>query len=135
MQESRISYCRNCGGNCLFDVADARIERVKTDRRNPVSRRVRLHQGSVVRRPSNGIEPRLLTCLKRNGKGVFEPIHKHQAMSEIEERLDKILKEYGPRSLAMFLDPRISFRRSRLISRRNRSLPPAWVCLPAVAPR
>jgi anaerobic selenocysteine-containing dehydrogenase len=50
----------------------------------------------------NGVEPRQLTCLKKNADGGFQPIDKLQATTEIADRLSEILEKHGPRSLAIF---------------------------------
>jgi thiosulfate reductase / polysulfide reductase chain A len=51
---------------------------------------------------------RLTQPLKRVGEKKFEPITWEQAYKEIAEKLNKIIKEHGPQSVALTEDPRAS---------------------------
>lgn len=51
---------------------------------------------------------RLTQPLKRIGEGKFEPISWEQAYKEIAEKLNKIIKEYGPHAVSLTEDPRAS---------------------------
>lgn len=51
---------------------------------------------------------RLTQPLKRIGEGKFEPISWEQAYKQIAEKLNKIIKEYGPQAVSLTEDPRAS---------------------------
>jgi thiosulfate reductase / polysulfide reductase chain A len=53
-------------------------------------------------------QDRLTQPLKRVGEKKFEPITWEQAYKEIAEKLNKIIKEHGPQSVALTEDPRAS---------------------------
>lgn len=53
-------------------------------------------------------EDRLTKPMKRVGKNEFEPITWKQAYKEISEKLSVIVKEHGPKSIALVEDPRAS---------------------------
>ncbi|MBW1680814.1 MAG: molybdopterin-dependent oxidoreductase [Deltaproteobacteria bacterium] len=100
MTDWKKTSCAMCAQNCGLEVRvrDNRIVKVRPDRDNPRS------EGYVCRKGLNIAyhqhhEDRLSHPLKRVGDR-FEPISWDQAVEEIAERLQAIVKEHGPRSFA-----------------------------------
>ncbi len=103
MIETKKSFCRFCHAFCgvEVDVEDNRVLAVRGDPDNAVS------QGYTCLKGRAEIErlyhpDRLLSCKKRlNGRRVDIPTE--EALDEIAERLEAIVAEHGPRSVATFL--------------------------------
>jgi len=127
--ETHPSICRFCHANCAILVEvevdngrggddDATIERrrpmrVVGDPANPAYHGFTCAKGR--RLPDQHTHPdRLLWTQKRrsassergndgrNGEG-FEAISSEQAMNEIAERIDRLVREHGPRSVALYI--------------------------------
>jgi len=98
------SYCRNCLAHCgtVFEVKDNRILSHKPDRNNAISRGFMCVKGDMAVQLLQGQEPRLIECQKRVAEGVFQPIAADVLMDEVAAKLERIIAEHGPRSVALF---------------------------------
>jgi anaerobic selenocysteine-containing dehydrogenase len=102
VSETRTSFCRACYAGCAIEVEldeEGRAARVVGDRANPMYQGYTCVKGRALPTLHNRPE-RLLHSLKRCADGGFEPIPVEQAMDEIAVRLQRILDECGPRSIA-----------------------------------
>jgi anaerobic selenocysteine-containing dehydrogenase len=97
------SICRFCHANCgiLVDVEDGRPVRVTGDRANPAYHGFTCAKGRQL--PALHAHPdRLLHSLKRAASGGFEPIASERATSEVAARIQSLIAEHGPRSVAIY---------------------------------
>jgi anaerobic selenocysteine-containing dehydrogenase len=101
---TKHSYCRNCLAHCgtSFTVENNRILDHQPDRENGISRGFMCIKGDMAVDLQNGVEPRLLSCLKRTPAGGFEPVAAPTLMDEVAARLGAIMSEHGPRAVALF---------------------------------
>jgi anaerobic selenocysteine-containing dehydrogenase len=97
------SYCRVCHNACaiLVEVEDGRPVRVTGDRTSPIHHGYTCVKGRALPELENSPN-RLLHSLKRQEDGSFSPIAASDAVDEIAVRLQKVLAEHGPRSIALF---------------------------------
>jgi predicted molibdopterin-dependent oxidoreductase YjgC len=96
----RSSLCRVCNKGCplVLEVAEGRVLSVRGDRDNPLFGGYTCVKGRAM--PSFLHDPaRLLHSQVRTAAG-FRPIPVERAMDEIATRLQAILAEHGPRSVA-----------------------------------
>lgn len=100
MSEWKKTGCVLCAQNCGLEilVEDGKMCRVRPDKDNPRS------QGYACRKGLNSIyyqypKDRLTQPQKKVGER-FEPISWDQAIEEIADKLQQLLAEHGPRSLA-----------------------------------
>ncbi len=107
--ETHPSICRFCHANCaiLVDIdTDGRPVRVVGDPENPAYHGFTCAKGR--RLPDQHAHPdRLLQTQKRvsgrRDEPVFESIPSEQAMDEIAERIGALVREHGPRSVALYI--------------------------------
>jgi anaerobic selenocysteine-containing dehydrogenase len=102
--ETHPSICRFCHANCaiLVEVEDGRPVRVEGDRDNPAYHGFTCAKGR--RLPDQHAHPdRLLHSQKRIAPGRFEAIPSEQAMDEVAQAIGKLVREHGPRSVALYL--------------------------------
>lgn len=100
---ARPSICRFCHANCgiLVEVEDGRPVRVTGDRDNPAYFGFTCAKGRSL--PEQHAHPdRLLVSQKRQIDGRYAPIGSEAAMDEIAERIQEIVAEHGPRSVALY---------------------------------
>src|SRR5512136_1862367 len=92
--------CTMCAVCCGIEVQveNNRIIKVRPDKESPVSEGYVCRKGMNIAYHQHNAD-RVLYPLKRVG-GKFERISWDRAISEIAEKLKKILQEHGPRSLA-----------------------------------
>src|SRR5512137_907333 len=92
--------CVLCAQNCGLEVEveQNRIVKVKPDKSNVKSEGYVCRKGMNIAYHQHNAD-RVLHPMKKTG-GTFERISWDQAIGEIAEKLKKILKEHGPRSLA-----------------------------------
>jgi len=92
--------CVLCGNGCGLEVQveGNRIVKVRGDKGSPISEGYICRKGNHVAYHQHHVD-RLLHPLKKVGEG-FERVSWDQAVGEIAERLQGILAEHGPRSLA-----------------------------------
>ncbi|MBW2425246.1 MAG: molybdopterin-dependent oxidoreductase [Deltaproteobacteria bacterium] len=102
--ETHPSICRFCHANCgiLVEVQDGRPVRVEGDRANPAYHGFTCAKGR--RLPDQHAHPdRLLHSQKKIAPGRFEAIPSEQAMDEVAQAIGKLVREHGPRSVALYL--------------------------------
>jgi len=97
------SICRLCTAYCPIQVTveNGRATKVTGNPRAPLYGGYSCPKGRALPEQHHG-EQRLLHSLKRGPEG-FGAIPSAQAMDEIAERLNAIIAEHGPRSVAMYV--------------------------------
>ncbi len=103
MTETHPSICRFCHASCaiLVDVEDGRAVKVRGDRENPIYHGYACPKGHAL--PEQHAHPdRLLHSQKRNAAGGHDAIPHQQAIAEVAARVQAILDEHGPRSVAIY---------------------------------
>ena len=101
--ETKRTFCRFCHASCAIevDVEDNRVVGVRGDQADPIFGGYTCvkgrHLGDQHHHPD-----RLRTALKRRPEGGFEEIPTSRALDEIAERLQAIVAEHGPRSVASY---------------------------------
>ena len=95
--------CALCGLNCGLEVRieNNQIVKVRPDKENPRSEGYACRKGLNIAFHQHNAD-RLTHPLKKVGD-TFEQISWDQAISEIAEKLQKILNQHGPRSLAWMI--------------------------------
>ncbi len=104
MIETVTSICRFCLAHCpiLVDVEDGRVSRVVGDPKAPLYHGYTCPKGRAM--PEQHSHPqRLLHCQKRQPSGSHDPIASEQAMDEVAAKVQAILDEHGPRSIALYV--------------------------------
>jgi len=101
--ESHPSICRFCHANCgiLVDVENGRPVRVVGDRENPAYFGFTCAKGRALPE-QHAHADRLLHSQKREANGAYESIPSETAMDEIAQRIEAIVAEHGPRSVAFY---------------------------------
>jgi len=97
------SYCRFCHNACpiLVEVEDGRAIGVTGDRDSPMYEGYTCVKGRAL--PEQHYHPeRLLTSQKRMPDGTYRPISSEQLMDEVAERLEQIVRRYGPKAVASY---------------------------------
>ncbi len=104
MTQVHSSICRFCHAHCgiQVEVADGRAVKVYGDKDNPVYHGFSCAKGRSL--PEVHAHPdRLLHSQARQADGSFAPIASGRAMDEVAARLQRIVAEHGPRSVALYL--------------------------------
>ncbi|MBL4826263.1 MAG: molybdopterin-dependent oxidoreductase [Spongiibacteraceae bacterium] len=106
MSHTVNTFCRNCTSMCglTMQVSDDKtsIVSVRGDKQHPMT------QGYHCIKALSSVDlltdkkERLLHSLKRNKNAEFEKISADNAMDEIASRIQSLVKQYGPRSIALF---------------------------------
>lgn len=104
MTEVRSTICRFCHAQCPIHVEfdGGRPTKVTGVKDHPV------YHGYVCTKGRNlphyhDSDKRLLTSVRRTGDNQFQPIASATAMDEVGERLQNLLQEHGPRSIALYI--------------------------------
>ena len=101
--ETHPSICRFCHANCgiLVDVDDGRPVRVQGDPDNPGYFGFTCAKGRSL--PEQHAHPdRLLHSQRRGHDGIYHAVTSEQAMDEIATKVQAIVAEHGPRSVALY---------------------------------
>lgn len=103
MLETRKSYCRFCHAYCAIDVdvEDGRVLKVRGDASDPVYGGYTCIKGRQLPEVLNHPE-RLRKSLRRTATGDFEEISTAQALDEIADKLQHIIKKHEPRAVASY---------------------------------
>jgi anaerobic selenocysteine-containing dehydrogenase len=103
MTEIKTSFCRFCHAFCGIRVTvdEGRVTKVVGDVDNPMYRGFTCIKGRALPEQHNHPD-RLLHSMKRMPDGSWEQISAERAMDEIAARLTDIIRESGPRSVAMY---------------------------------
>lgn len=97
------SYCRLCQASCgvMVDVTDNRVGTILGDPDNLLSEGYSCPKGRRVGDLMNGPE-RLTAAMRRLGS-QHTPIPVDEAVSEIGDKITRIIADHGPDSVAMFM--------------------------------
>lgn len=97
------TICRLCQAHCgiLATVSDGRLTEVKGDPDNPLFKGYTCPKGRALPELHNSAS-RLLHSQKRQPDGTYAPIPVNRAMDEISARLQAIVAQHGPRSVAVY---------------------------------
>ena len=100
---TKKSFCRLCSAFCGIevDVVDNRVVAVRGDVDDALSHGYTCVKGRQLPHQMNG--QRLLGSLKRRNDGSFEAIDRKSALDEIAERVRRLVREDGPRSIAAYV--------------------------------
>ena len=101
--ETHPSICRFCHANCgiLVEVEDGRPVRVEGDRENPAYFGFTCAKGRSLPE-QHAHKDRLLHSQKRDEAGHVSSISSEVAMDEIAAKIQAIVAEHGPRSVALY---------------------------------
>lgn len=101
--ETHPSICRFCHANCgiLVEVENGRPVRVTGDRENPAYFGFTCAKGRSLPEQHAHVD-RLLHSQKRDPEGRVTSISSEEAMDQIAERIQAIVAEHGPRSVALY---------------------------------
>ena len=97
------TFCRFCHAFCGMDVdiENNRVVAVRGDREHPISGGFTCIKGRQI--PQQHADPgRLRHTLARSGT-TFAPISSEQAMDEVADKISSIIKQHGPRSVALYI--------------------------------
>ncbi|OBB57698.1 molybdopterin dinucleotide-binding protein [Mycobacterium sp. 852013-51886_SCH5428379] len=96
--------CRICSAHCgvLATVVDGRLTKVTGDPDNPLFKGYSCAKGRALPEIHNN-PGRLLHSQKRQPDGTYAAIEAERAMDEIADRLQELISEHGPRSVALYL--------------------------------
>ena len=97
------TFCRNCPAACglAITVDDGRVASIRGDRDHPISRGYICVKGLASADWHNG-EDRLTVPHARTASGSLGQAEIQTVLDEIHGRLDGILAQHGPRSVAMY---------------------------------
>ena len=98
------TFCRFCHAYCAIevDVEDGVPIEVRGDTSDPVYGGYTCIKGRQL--PEQFTTPgRVRECLKRQPNGDFAPIGADQAMDEITAKVQALIEQYGPRSIATYV--------------------------------
>ena len=100
----KTSVCRNCGSFCpvLVTIEAEQVLKVEGDPDAPIYEGFICPKGRDIPKQHH-VPNRLLHPLKRLPDGSRIPITSAQSVSEIAQKLQRILDESGPESVAMYL--------------------------------
>lgn len=108
MSKTVPSICRLCIAHCgvLATVEDdngrRKLTKVTGDPDNPLFKGYTCPKGRALPEMHNH-EGRLLHSLKKQPDGRFEKIDSDSAAIEVAEKIDQLVKEHGPRSVAIYV--------------------------------
>lgn len=104
MDERRHSVCRICHVACdlVVDLREGRVRAIHGNRDNPV-----YHGYSCIKGRSSAavmeLPSRLLHSVQRMPDGGFARVAVDPALADVAARLQRIVDDHGPRSVAMFI--------------------------------
>src|SRR6056300_565136 len=98
------TFCRFCHAYCAIevDVENDQPIAVRGDTSDPMYGGYTCIKGRQL--PEQFATPkRIRETLKQTPDGEFRPIATEQAMDEISEKINQLIKDYGPRSVATYV--------------------------------
>ncbi len=104
MVERRHTVCRICQVACdlVVTLEDGKVQAIHGNKDNPVYHGYSCIKGRAAGALLNA-PSRLLHSQERQADGTFRPIESGQAIERIAEKLNAIIAEHGPRSVAAFV--------------------------------
>ncbi len=101
---TRPTLCRLCVAHCgvLATVEEGRLVKVEGDPDNPMFKGYSCPKGRALPEMHNSPH-RLLRSQKKQPDGQHAPIAVEQAMDEVADKIRRLVDEYGPRSVAMYV--------------------------------
>lgn len=102
---TKKTFCRVCHAACPMeiDIEDSsRIVGVRADKNDPLFKGYSCIKGRQLADQFHN-PSRLRFPLKKNPSGVFDPISSNDALDEIAQKLEQIISEHGPRSVATYI--------------------------------
>lgn len=104
MQQKAKSYCRNCGALCSMEltIEDGKLVGAIGDGSVSPYGGYMCPKGLASLDFHNGAEDRLLQSLRRDTAGRFVPIDAARALDEVAAKLSALVREHGPRSVAVY---------------------------------
>jgi len=104
MSKKVKSFCRNCSALCSMEltVEGERITGVVADGSVSPYGAYLCVKGRSSIQFHNGAENRLMDCLRRDAGGLLASIPAARALDEIADKLQGLIAEHGPRSVAFF---------------------------------
>jgi anaerobic selenocysteine-containing dehydrogenase len=98
------TFCRNCGAQCSMevDVEDGRLVRARPDATASPYGGYMCPKGLAAIDIHNGTEPRLLSTLRRTAACDHVEMPAEAALDAIAEKLSALLREHGPRAIAVY---------------------------------
>ena len=103
-QTTHKTFCRFCHAYCAIevDVENGKPIAVRGDTSDPIYGGYTCIKGRQL--PEQFATPkRLRETLMRTQAGDFEPVDVDQAMDEISDKIQRIIAEHGPRSVATYV--------------------------------
>ena len=102
MVEERVTFCRFCHALCgvTVKVDGDRVLTVEGDKDNSLFQGFTCVKGRHLPEQHHNPE-RLLSSVRRDGE-AHRPIASDQALDEIAEKLSAIIREHGPRAVALY---------------------------------
>jgi len=97
------TICRLCSAHCgvLATVIDGKLAEVKGDPDNPMYKGYTCPKGRALPEFHNN-PTRLLHSQKRQADGTYTSVPVARAMDEIAQKLQEIVEQHGPRSVAVY---------------------------------
>ncbi len=104
MSHTAKTFCRNCGALCALEVTveEGRLTGAVADSSISPYGGYMCPKGLASIDFHNGAEDRLLESRVRQPDGRFTPLPAEQALDEIAAKLGQLLRDYGPRSIAVY---------------------------------
>ncbi|HJM96856.1 MAG TPA: molybdopterin-dependent oxidoreductase, partial [Acidimicrobiales bacterium] len=102
---TKKTFCRVCHAACPMEIDiedDSRIIAVRADRNDPLFKGYSCVKGRQLADQFHS-PSRLRFPLKKTPSGVFYPISSGDALDEIAKKLEEIISEHGPRSVATYI--------------------------------
>ncbi len=104
MPRTAKTFCRNCGALCALEVTleNGRLTGAVADGSVSPYGGYMCPKGLASIDFHNGAEDRLMHNLKRGPDGAFTQVPARVALDEIATRLAQLLRDHGPRSIAVY---------------------------------
>ena len=102
--ETHRTFCRFCHANCamLVDVEDGKVQEVRGDPDDPAYGGYTCLKGRELP-DSHNAKHRLIHSQVRNDAGNFKDTAMPDALAHVGDELKRIIAEYGPNSVAIFM--------------------------------
>ena len=111
----RISYCRICEQLCgiVADVSDGKVVKIRGDILHPVSKGYICPKGANMGQVQSDPD-RIRHPLRRTNAGTYVEVDWDTALDDIARRLQTLVAQHGPDSVAMYLGNPAAFSLSHM---------------------